>query len=340
MSGKIFVFIETREGSIVNSSLEVLGKARALANKAGFSVEALLLGYNIKHLAKELIYRGADVVHLVDDKRLEKYRVLPYTKAITEITQSEKPDILILVATTTGRDLGPRIAARLGTGITADCTDLDIGDYIDPNTGEKFRNVLYQIRPAFGGEVMATIVTPRHRPQMATVRPGLFSIPPKDETRSGDIKEWTIEFTNFETQNIEILESKREPRKADLKSAKIIVSGGRGAGPKGFKLIEELAKLLGGEIGASRAAVEAGWISYDHQVGLTGQTVKPDIYIACGISGAIQHIVGMKDSRIIIAINKDPNAPIFKIADYGLVGDLFIILPKLIEKLKSQKRRL
>ncbi len=337
MNGEIFVFIETREGSIVDSSLEVLGKARLLADKADFNVGALLLGYNIRHLAKELICRGADVVHLVDDKRLEKYTALPYTKAIVKIVQNEKPDILILAATTTGRDLGPRIAARLRTGITADCTDLDIGDYVDPLTGEKFRNVLYQIRPAFGGEIMATIVTPRHRPQMATVRPGLFSIPPKDESRSGDVREWTIEFTDFETQSIEVLESKREQRKVDLKSAKIIVSGGRGAGPKGFELIKELAKILGGEVGASRAAVEAGWISYDHQVGLTGQTVKPEIYIACGISGAIQHIVGMKDSRIIIAINKDPNAPIFKIADYGIVGDLFVILPKLIERLKSQK---
>lgn len=338
MSGKIFVFIETRRGSIVDSSLEVLGKARSLANKANFDVGALLLGYNIEHLAKELIYRGADIVHVVDNEKLEKYKVLTYTKAITEVVKSEKPDILILAATTTGRELGPRIAARLRTGITADCTDLDIGDYVDPSSGEKFRNVLYQIRPAFGGEVMATIVTPRHRPQMATVRPGLFPIPSRNESRSGNIKKWSINFTDFEVQSIEILKSKREERKVDLKSAKIIVSGGRGAGPKGFELIKELAKVLGGEVGASRAAVEAGWISYDHQVGLTGQTVKPEIYIACGISGAIQHLVGMKDSKIIIAINKDPNAPIFKIADYGLVGDLFIILPKLIEKLKYRKQ--
>jgi electron transfer flavoprotein alpha subunit len=334
---KIFVYAEVVEEGIAEPSLELIGKARELADKHEFSVSAMLVGFGVRKLADELIYRGANEVHVVDNEVLSKYNLLLYTRAIVEVVKNEKPEIFLFPATTTGRELAPRVAARLGTGITADCTAIEIGDYVDPITGKKYEKLLYQIRPTFGGTIMAAIVTPNHRPQMATVRPGVYSVPPRDTSRSGRIKEWTIDFSEEDVGCLEVLEVKREKRKVDLRSAKIIVSGGRGARPEGFKLIRELAELLGGEVGASRAAVDAGWISYDHQVGLTGQTVKPDIYIAVGISGAIQHVVGMKDSKIIIAINKDPEAPIFRIADYGLVGDLFVIIPKLIERLKVAK---
>jgi len=335
--GKILVYAEVVEESVAEPSLELIGRARELAYKHGFSVSAMLVGYGVRKLADELVYRGADEVHVVDDEALSKYNLLLYTRAIVDVVKAEEPEIFLFPATTTGRELAPRVAARLGTGITADCTAIEIGDYVDPITGKMYERLLYQIRPTFGGTIMAAIVTPSHRPQMATVRPGVYSIPPRDTSRSGRIKEWTIEFAERDAEYVEVLEVKREKRKVDLRSARIIVSGGRGARPEGFKLIRELAELLGGEVGASRAAVDAGWISYDHQVGLTGQTVKPDIYIAVGISGAIQHIVGMKDSKIVIAINKDPEAPIFRVADYGLVGDLFAILPRLIEKLKRTK---
>jgi len=335
--GKILVYAEVVEEGVAEPSLELIGRARELAYKHGFSVSAMLVGYGVRKLADELVYRGADEVHVVDDEALSKYNLLLYTRAIVDVVKAEEPEIFLFPATTTGRELAPRVAARLGTGITADCTAIEIGDYVDPITGKMYERLLYQIRPTFGGTIMAAIVTPSHRPQMATVRPGVYSIPPRDTSRSGRIKEWTIEFAERDAEYVEVLEVKREKRKVDLRSARIIVSGGRGARPEGFKLIRELAELLGGEVGASRAAVDAGWISYDHQVGLTGQTVKPDIYIAVGISGAIQHIVGMKDSKIVIAINKDPEAPIFRVADYGLVGDLFAILPRLIEKLKRTK---
>lgn len=335
MSKTILVYVEVSDGKIEDHSLELIGKARELATKGNMNVGALVVGHGVRKLAEELIYRGADEVHVVDDPRLGTYKLLPYTKAVTHVVSATSPEVVLFSATVIGRELAPRVAARLRTGITADCTDVDIGSWTDPMSGQVYENVLYQIRPTFGGEIMAAIVTPRHRPQMATVRPGLFPIPRRDETRLGKVVEWPVELDEDSLSSIEVLEVKREIRKVDLKSAKIIVSGGRGAGPKGFELIRELAKLLGGEVGASRAAVDAGWISYDHQVGLTGQTVKPDIYIAVGISGAVQHIVGMKDSKVIIAINKDPEAPIFRVADYGIVGDLFVVLPKLIEKLKQ-----
>jgi len=331
----ILVYAEVYDGKVADHSLELVGKARELAAKGGMGVSALVVGHEVRKLADELIYRGADEVHVVDDPRLGTYKLLPYTKAVAHVLSAISPEVVLFSATVVGRELAPRVAAKLRTGITADCTDVDIGSWTDPSTGRVYENILYQIRPTFGGEIMAAIVTPQHRPQMATVRPGLFPIPPRDGTRSGRVVDWSIELDEGSLNPVEVLEIRREMRKVDLKSAKIIVSGGRGAGPKGLELIRELAKLLGGEVGASRAAVDAGWIPYDHQVGLTGQTVKPDIYIAVGISGAVQHVVGMKDSKVVIAINKDPEAPIFRVADYGVVGDLFVVLPKLIEKLKQ-----
>ncbi|NHW44236.1 MAG: electron transfer flavoprotein subunit alpha/FixB family protein [Candidatus Verstraetearchaeota archaeon] len=333
---KIFVYAEVADGSVADCSLELVGRARELAGQHGFSVGALLVGYGVRGLTDELIQRGADEVHVVDDVALSSYNILLHARAVAEVVKAEAPDILLFPASTTGRELAPRVAVRLGTGITADCTAVEIGDYVDPATGRKYEKLLYQIRPTFGGTVMAMIVTPRHRPQIATVRPGVYPIPPRDGKRSGRVREWSVDLSGKDAECVEVLEVKKEKRKVDLKSARIIVSGGRGAGPEGFKLIRQLAEALGGEVGASRAAVDAGWISYDHQVGLTGQTVKPDVYIAVGISGAIQHIVGMKDSKIIIAINKDPEAPIFRVADYGIVGDLFVVLPKLTERLRRR----
>ncbi|MCX8185374.1 MAG: electron transfer flavoprotein subunit alpha/FixB family protein [Sulfolobales archaeon] len=333
---KILVYVETSEDSPAEHSLELIWKARELASKADMSVEAVLVGHGVFDIAREVTYRGVSKVHVVDNPRLATYSLIPYTTAIAEVIKKTEPEIALFSATVIGRELAPRVAARLKTGITADCTDVDIGSWVDPSTGRKYEKVLYQIRPTYGGEIMAAIVTPSHRPQMATVRPGLFPIPPRDTSRSGEIVGWNIEIADEEFSKIEVLEVRREQRKVDLKSAKLIVSGGRGCGLKGLELVRELAEVLGGEVGASRAAVDSGWISYDHQVGLTGQTVKPEVYIAIGISGAVQHVVGMKDSKIVIAINKDPDAPIFRVTDYGIVGDLFVVVPKLIEKLKRR----
>jgi len=335
---KILVYAEVVDGGVADYSLELVGRARELGDQHGFSVGALLVGCGVRGLAGELIQRGADEVYVVDDEALSRYNLLLYTQAVTEVVKAESPDILLFPASITGRELAPRVAIRLGTGVTADCTAIEVGEYLDPFTGVKHGKLLYQIRPTFGGTIMAAIVTPNHRPQIATVRPGVYPVPPKDASRSGKVREWPLDLRGRGAELIEVLEVRKEKRKVDLRSARIIVSGGRGAGPEGFKLIRRLADLLGGEVGASRAAVDAGWISYDHQVGLSGQTVKPDIYIAVGISGAIQHVVGMKDSKVIIAINKDPEAPIFRIADYGMVGDLFVVLPKLIERLEKQRR--
>lgn len=333
---KIFVFVEQHDKKIAESSLELLGKGRQLADKAKFELAAVLLGDGVKELANELIGYGADAVYVAEHEELKDYRVLPYTRVMADIIRKEKPDIVLYAATTTGRELAPRIAARLRTGLTADCTSLNIDDYEDVSK-KKYENILFQIRPAFGGDVMATIVTPEHRPQMATVRPGTFNVPEKDPNRKGRIITCDVGVEE-EDKITEIIELVKKKRKIDIKAAKIIVAGGRGVGPDGFGLIKKLADTLGGEVGASRAAVDAGWIPYDNQVGLSGQTVKPDIYIACGISGTVQHVAGMKDSKLIIAINKDPEAQIFKFAHYGIVGDLFKVIPKLIETLESVKR--
>lgn len=334
----IWVIAEHQDRKINRPTLELLGKARGLADKVKVDLSAVLVGYEVKPLACELISYGADKVYLVEHEKLKNYTTIPYAKVLTDLIKKEKPEIVLFVADTTGRDLAPRIAARLETGLTADCIDLDIGDFEDKVNGRKYENILYQIRPAFGGDIMATIVNPEHRPQMATVRPGTFEALERDPTRRGEIIPYKVELEDSDFIT-EVLEVVRKEREINLDEAKIIVSGGRGVGgAEGFNLIKELAELLGAEVGASRAAVDAGWIPYSHQVGLTGQTVKPNIYIACGISGAIQHLVGMKNSKKIIAINKDPKAPIFDVVDYGIVGDLFEIIPKLIEKLKNYQR--
>lgn len=323
---ELLVFIEQDNNEIKESSLELLGGGRGLADSAGLELSAVLLGHNIGEAAKELISYGADKVYSAENEELRAYRLLPYTRVIAELIRKEKPEIFLLPATIFGRELGPRIAARLGTGLTADCTDLKIGN-----------KLLIQIRPASGGDVLATIVTPEHRPQMATVRPGTFSVPKKALSRTGEVVPCAIELKESDKAVVVLETVKGDEGEACFKDAEIIISGGRGiGGPKGLELLKGLAELLGAKVGASRAAVDAGWASHPLQIGMSGLTVRPQIYVACGISGAVQHLTGMIHSKTIIAINIDENAPIFKFAHYGIIGDLFTIIPRLIEMIKEE----
>lgn len=319
----IWIIAEQRDGKVLNIALELLGEGRKLADKLNVNLTAVLLGYNMDDEADKLIRYGADNVLRVDHKLLEVYTTEGYTKVIAELINNKKPEIVLIGATTIGRDLGPRIAARVGTGLTADCTRLEI----DETDGK-----LLQTRPAFGGNLMATIICPKNRPQMSTVRPGVMEKCDYDLNRKGTIEEITpsIEEKDIVAKVIEIIKS--EKKRSGIADASIIVSGGRGLGnAEGFTLIEELAEKLGGVVGSSRAAVDNGWVDSDHQVGQTGTTVRPKLYIACGISGAIQHLAGMSESDCIVAINKNPDAPIFDIAHYGIVGDLYEIIPAIIE---------
>lgn len=327
----VWTFAEQRDGKLTRVARQLVGKARQLADILGVRVETVLLGHDIANLAQELIQCGADNVYLIDHPLLENYQTDLYTKAIYDLTIEKKPEVFIFGATHTGRDLAPRLAQRITTGLTADCTELTI---------DEVERLLLQTRPAFGGNIMATITCKNHRPQVATVRPGVFREPEKDPTRKGNVINITPEISesNILTHLVKFL--KLEKKIVKLEEAEVIVSGGRGLKkPESFSLIQELADLLGGEVGASRAAVDAGWISKDHQVGQTGKTVSPKLYIACGISGAIQHRAGMQTSETIVAINKDPEAPIFKIADIGIVGDLFKVVPELISVLKVKKEK-
>lgn len=337
----VLVVAEHAGPEISSASLQLLGKGRELAEKLNEKLMALVLGDDEKTLdemAKELVAHGADKVYIAVGKELEEYRTLPYVRVIVELIGKAKPEIVLYSATTSGRDMAPRIAARINTGLTADCTNLVIDDYEDPISKKKFEKVLFQIRPAFGGDVMATIVSPENYPQMATVRRNVFEVPERDDGKTGEIEKFTPEIPpeDLDTAIEEII---RETRKTvDLKKARVIVSGGRGLSKdpeKGFALIKELAELLNGEVGASRGAVDSGWIDHGHQVGQTGQTVKPEVYIACGISGAVQHIAGMSNAKLIIAINKDSDASIFRYADYGLAEDIFEVLPRMIEYLRK-----
>ena len=320
----VMTFAQQAEGTVSPVSLELIGKAREL----GGPVTAVLPGSNTGHLALELIAHGADRVVVIDDPALAVYTTEYYTQALCAAVSSYPPDILLIGATAIGRDLGPRVAARLHTGLTADCTGLEI----DPDSGN-----LLMTRPAFGGNLMATIICPEHRPQMATVRPGVMVRALRDENRQGEVIHLDMKpERNRRCVTVEEVIMKRS-KKVDIQQARVLVSGGRGVGSAdGFKLLEELAKALGGEVAASRAAVDAGWLDKDSQVGQTGKTVRPGLYFAIGISGAIQHLAGMEESDYIIAINKDPQAPIFSVADAGIVGDYSRIVPKLIEELGKQ----
>ena len=326
----VWVFAEQRDGIIASVVFELLAKARELAKDLNTYVGAILLGSGVINRTDELIHRGADKVFLVDSKALEHYIAENYTKAIVKLVDKYKPEIILAGATTTGRSLVSRIAVNLYAGLTADCTGLDI---------DKEKKILIQTRPAFGGNIMAQIISPNYRPQMATVRHKVMPEATKDTSRKGEvIKENFNE--GAEDKRIKFLDFIKEAvATVNLAEADIIVSGGRGLGdPKNFKLIEELAESLGAAVGSSRACVDAGWIPYSHQVGQTGRTVCPKIYIACGISGQIQHLVGMQSSDVIIAINKDPEAPIFKVANYAIVGDLFKVIPLLTKKFKENRK--
>lgn len=324
----VFVFVEQRENKIQSVAKELIGKARELADELGEKVVAVLLGHNIEAKAKELIPYGADLVLCVDDRELENYITEPYTQAITQIVEERKPSIMLLGATTIGRDLGPRLSARLGTGLTADCTGLDISE----------ERELLMTRPAFGGNLMATIVCKDHRPQMSTVRSGVMRTKPKDENRKGEVEMVKVSF-NKEKFKVRILENiKEEKCMVDITQADILISGGRGVGcVEGFDKLSDLAKVLGAEVSASRAMVDAGLIPSERQVGQTGKTVRPDVYFALGISGAVQHLAGMEESEYIVAINKDKGASIFNAADLGIVGDLNQIVPALTKRLQEER---
>ncbi len=322
----IWVFAEQRNGVIADVTFELLGAAKKLSEDLGQSLCAVLLGGGVAGQAKTLIEYGADIVYLVDDPGLGTFNDEVYSDTFTSLINEYKPSIVLMGATTYGRSLGPRVSSRINTGLTADCTKLEI----DPE-----KKILMQTRPAFGGNLMATIICPDRRPQMATVRPKVMEPISPDQNRQGKIISPKITVKdNLITKVIEVVNETKD--RVNLTEADIIVSGGRGLGdPKHFKLIEELAEVLGGAVGSSRAAVDAGWIPYSHQVGQTGKTVSPKIYIACGISGAIQHLAGMSSSDIIVAINKNPDAPIFKVATFGIVGDLHQIVPLLISEFKK-----
>jgi len=330
----IYVFIEHENRAASKVSLELLGKARGLANEflrqsKNQLVTAILIGHELGNIADELIFHGADHVIIVKDEPFRMYRTDIYTKAIVQIAREKKPEILLFGATPQGRDLAPRVANRLRTGLTADCTALEI------STDE---GILLQTRPAFGGNIMATIVCPDNRPQMATVRPGVMKKYPRDQERTGTRELMTIDLdeSDFIIRILDIIASVKKPGK--LEDAKIVVAGGHGVNSQqGFKFLESLSAELGAELGASRAAVEAGWIGQEHQIGQTGKTVHPDLYIACGISGSIQHLAGMSQSKYVISINTDRKAPIVAASDVTFIGDLFQVVPVLTDKIREYK---
>ena len=331
----VYVFAQQVDHELGNIAFELLGKAKELAEPLQTEVTAVLLGYQVKDLADQLAAYGADKVIVVDDPELEVYRTEPYTHALASVINEYKPEILLVGATAIGRDLGPRVSARVATGLTADCTMLEIGNF--PLVGKDQKpNQLLMTRPAFGGNTIATIACPDHRPQMATVRPGVMQKITPIEGAKAEVIEYNPGFTP-DNKYVEILEVVKAVNDAvDIQDAKILVSGGRGVGsPENFKILEDLAEAVGGTVSCSRAVVDSGWKPKELQVGQTGKTVRPNVYFAIGISGAIQHVAGMEEADYIIAINKEETAPIFDVADLGIVGDLNKIVPKLTEMIKA-----
>lgn len=325
----VLVYIEQRDKEIQKVSLELLGKGKEIAEKLNTTLTAVLLGFEIKGLSEELVYHGADKVVYSDSEILKNFTNEPYTKALSKIIESEKPEIVLVGATSIGRDIAPRVAARIKTGLTADCTTLDV----DAET-----NNLLMTRPAFGGNIMATIICPDHRPQMSTVRPGVMIKLERDSSRKGEIVEFDSQLSNSDL-NVEILEIvKEDKKKANIEDAKVLISAGRGIGSKdNMAVLYDLAESLKGEVSGSRAVIDNGWLDKERQVGQTGKTVRPDLYFACGISGAIQHVAGMEESELIISINKNPDALIFEVSDLGIVGDAAKIIPLVTEELKKIK---
>jgi electron transfer flavoprotein alpha subunit len=323
----VWVWLEQEGGQAHPVSWELLGQGRRLASVLDVPLGAVIMGAGTEPLVQEAIVHGADTVYLADDDTLASFRIEPYSALLVKLIREHRPEILLLGATTRGRDLSAAAAAELETGLAVDCTELSL---------DTDRRLLQQVRPAFGGNVLLTVATPQQRPQIATVRPRAFEPPERDTARRGGIVRVPVAFAEEEIAT-RVLEVLAEEGGINLTEAKVIVSGGRGVGgPEGFAPLQELADLLGGAVGASRSAVDQGWIAYPHQVGQTGVTVQPDLYIACGISGAIQHVAGMRGSRYIVAINKDPEAPIFQVADYGIVGDLKAVVPALTAALRTK----
>ena len=328
----VMVYVEQRDNHIQNVSLELLGKATQLAQKLNTQVSAVVVGKGVKELTDTLAHYGAQKIYTVNDDRLEKYQTEPYTKAVYEVVEFAKPEVVLFGATSIGRDLAPRVSARVHTGLTADCTGLDI---------EEETNLLLMTRPAFGGNIMATIICTDYRPQMSTVRPGVMQKLEEDKTKTAQVQDIKEEF-NEENFKVEIVEEVVETKKKiKIEDAKILVSAGRGFGSAEAieKLAQPLAKAIGGEVSGSRAAVDSGWLEKDRQVGQTGKTVRPNLYFALGISGAIQHLAGMEESDLIIAINKNAEAPIFETADLGIVGDINKVLPELTKLIEAEKEK-
>ncbi len=336
----IFVYCEVEDGHVADVSQELLTKGRALANELKCKLEAIAIGHDLKGVEKQIIPYGVDVLYIADDKRLYPYQTLPHTSVVVNLFKEEKPQIALMGASSIGRDLGPRVSSALHSGLTADCTSLVIGDHFDRKQDKKYDNLLYQIRPAFGGNIIATIINPDCRPQMATVREGVMKKEILDSKYKGKVVNLDVsKYVSDEDFLVEIIERHVEKSKINIKGAPIVVAGGYGVGSKeNFNLLYELAEVLGGEVGASRAAVDAGYAVHDRQIGQTGVTVRPKLYIACGISGQIQHRAGMEESAQIIAINTDPEAPINAIADYVITGDVAEVIPKMIKYYKKNTK--
>jgi len=336
----VIVYCEIEDGSVVDVSLELLTKGKSLADILKVQLDAIVIGKDLKGIEKLLFPFGVDNLYVADDSRLYPYHTLPHAAIVTKLFEDIKPEIALLGATSIGRDLAPRIASALKCGLTADCTSLEIGDHEDKKQKKTFKDLLFQIRPAFGGNIIATIINPETRPQMATVREGVMKKEVRSATYKGKLNNLDVEkYVKEEDFVVKIIERHIEKSKINIKNSQIIISGGYGVGSKeNFDLLFELADVLGGEVGGSRAAVDAGYISHERQIGQTGVTVRPKLYIACGISGAVQHRAGMDQSALIISINKDPEAPINHIADYAIIGDIGDVLPKMIKYYKENTK--
>lgn len=336
----IFVYCEIEDGQVAEVSLELLTKGRTLANELKCKLEAIAIGHMLDDIEKQVLPYGVDTLYLADDKRLYPYQTLPHTSIVVKLFEEQKPQIAFMGASSIGRDLGPRVSSALHSGLTADCTSLVIGDHYDKKADKNYENLLYQIRPAFGGNIIATIINPDCRPQMATVREGVMKKEILDPKYKGKVVNLDVsKYVSDDDFVVEIIERHMEKSKLNIKGSPIIVAGGYGVGSKeNFKLLYDLAEVLGGEVGASRAAVDAGYVEHERQIGQTGLTVRPKLYIACGISGQIQHRAGMEQSAQIIAINTDPEAPINSIADYVITGDIAEIIPKMIKYYKKNTK--
>jgi electron transfer flavoprotein alpha subunit len=336
----IIVYCEIDEGHVVDVSLELLTKGKSLAGELKVPLHALVIGSDLKQIEKQIYPYGVDHIYVADDPELYPFRTLPHASIITRLFREIKPEIALFGATSIGRDLAPRIASALKCGLTADCTSLEIGEHEDKKANKVYKNLLFQIRPAFGGNIIATIINPETRPQMATVREGVMKKEILSTTYKGKLTHLDVsKYVDQEDFLVKILERHIEKKKIDIKNSQIIISGGYGVGSsENFKLLFELAEVLGGEVGGSRAAVDAGYIPHERQIGQTGVTVRPKLYIACGISGAVQHRAGMDQSSMIISINKDPHAPINQIADYAIIGDVAEVLPKMINYYKKNTK--